>query len=195
MKTLPWASRLSQLWLWLCVASAVAGCGQSVGGAPGVGVPGVEGAVKSTASVRAERRLFDGAPPVIAHRDFGADCVSCHTMTGMSVPGTGFAPPAPHVDVKPPAAMSRCQQCHPWKVAADEFQPNDFVGLRQDLRQGRRLNDLAPPVIPHQTLLRENCQACHTGPAAREEVRTPHPERVRCVQCHAAQTTVLDFER
>ena len=44
--------------------------------------------------------------------------------------------------------------------------------VRQDLRQGKRLNALAPPPIPHKPFMRENCVACHSGPAAREEIRT-----------------------
>ncbi len=54
---------------------------------------------------------------------------------------------------------------------------------------------LAPPVIPHQLLMRENCAACHTGPAAREEIRCTHPERVRCAQCHVEATTTVEFVR
>ncbi len=172
------------------------GCGgEQDPNAPTVAVPGKPGALKVSAAARAERRLYDGAPPVIPHRDFGASCLSCHTTTGIEVPGTGFAPPTPHTDVDPPAAMSRCVQCHVWQHTSDVFAANDFQGLRQDLRAGKRLNDLAPPVIPHQVLLRENCRACHTGPAAREEIRCLHPERDRCVQCHVEQRTVADFMR
>lgn len=162
---------------------------------PTVEVPGRPGAHKTAAVARAERRLYDGAPPVIPHQNFGAACIRCHTETGMDVPGTGFAPPAPHVDMAPPAAMSRCEQCHVWQTTDATFRNNDFVGLRQDLRAGKRLFDLAPPVIPHQVLLRENCRACHTGPAAREEIRCPHPERDRCVQCHVEQKTLGQFAR
>ena len=74
------------------------------------------------------------------------------------------------------------------------FVANAFVGLRQDLRKGQRLTDYSPPVIPHKTFMRENCTACHTGPAAREEIRTPHPERARCRQCHVAVTTLATFQ-
>ncbi len=35
-------------------------------------------AEKSTATVRAARRPYDGAPPVIPHEDFAIDCTSCH---------------------------------------------------------------------------------------------------------------------
>lgn len=176
------------------IAFAACGDGQDPKG-PSVAVPGHAGAQKTSAAARAERRLYDGAPPVIPHQDFGAACIACHTATGMDVPGTGYAPPAPHADIAPPAAMSRCVMCHVWKKDQAVFAENDFRGLRQDLRAGRRLNDLAPPVIPHQVLLRENCQACHTGPAAREEIRCPHPERDRCVQCHVEQRTVAEFAR
>ena len=158
-------------------------------------VPGVPGAFKTVASARAERRLFAGAPPVIPHHDFGADCVSCHTTAGMSVPQFGFAPPSPHDPEQLQGGMARCRMCHVSAGQEPPFADNDFVGLRQDLRAGKRLNDLAPPVIPHQTLLRENCMACHTGPAAREEIRCPHPERERCVQCHLPQQTTGEFSR
>ncbi len=179
---------------WVLLA-LLASCGGDAGSTTMVAVPGVPGAQKTTARLRAERRLYDGAPPVIPHRDFAADCISCHTIAGMSVPDVGFAPPAPHANVTPPAAMSRCQACHVWKLTDDLFRPNGFVGLAQDLRAGKRQNDLAPPVIPHQILLRENCRACHAGPAAREEIRCPHPERERCTQCHVEQQTVAEFAR
>ena len=39
-------------------------------------------------------------------------------------------------------------------------------------------------MIPHDLQLRGNCLACHAGPAAVEEIRTAHPERTNCRQCH-----------
>ena len=63
----------------------------------------------------------------------------------------------------------------------------------QDLRHGLRLHDRAPPTIPHKTFMRENCVACHAGPAAREEIRTSHPERRRCRQCHVPVATQETF--
>ncbi len=163
--------------------------------ASGVEVPGRLGAVKSTAEVRAARRLFDGAPPVIAHDDFGAACISCHNPRGMNVPGIGFAPPPPHRHTTPPSAMSRCRQCHVFAETETLFRASSFIGLRQDLRKGKRQNKYAPPVIPHQILLRENCQACHDGPAAREEIRCSHPQRQHCRQCHLETRTNLRFKR
>jgi nitrate reductase (cytochrome), electron transfer subunit len=172
-------------------AFVLTACGRDDGKVP---VPGVPGAVKTSASARAERRLFDGAPPVIPHQDFGASCLSCH-QDGLSVPGIGYAPMVPHDDVLPPGAMSRCVMCHVHAATGGTFVENGFVGLAQDLRRGKRLDEQAPPVIPHQILLRENCQACHTGPAAREEIRCPHPERQRCTQCHVEQKVGGEFGR
>jgi cytochrome c-type protein NapB len=158
-----------------------------------VEVPGTDGALKSAAAVRAERRLYDGAPPVIAHEDFGIECTRCHAAGGIEIEGVGYAPPLPHGDTQGLSDESRCRQCHVFAVADGVFVENDFVGLRQDLRVGRRLHVDAPPTIPHKVFMRENCVACHTGPAAREEIRTSHPERVRCRQCHVPVTTLGKF--
>ncbi len=152
-------------------------------------------AIKTEATVRATRRAFDGAPPVIPHPAMGAACDSCHTDTGTAVPGVGFAPPSPHAQPDGPSAFARCEQCHVFVHTDAVLVKSAFAGLEQDLRAGERLNPLAPPVIPHQVLLRENCAACHTGPAAREEIRCPHPERVRCQQCHVETQTRDVFTR
>jgi len=152
---------------------------------PGVvAVPDRPGAVKVAADVRALRRAYDGAPAVIPHGPFGAACVSCHTADGMAVEGVGFAPPAPHGETNGMRAAARCQQCHVFRRTEELWRASTFHGLEQDLRHGQRLGLGAPPVIPHPVFMRENCRACHTGPAAREEIRTSHPERVRCRQCH-----------
>jgi len=74
------------------------------------------------------------------------------------------------------------------------FVANEFVGLQQDMRTGGRLNPISPPTIPHRVLMRENCVACHSGPAAREEIRTTHPERTRCRQCHVEVRVRGEFE-
>lgn len=158
-----------------------------------VAVPGKEGATKTAATSRAERRLYDGSPPVIAHGPMGADCTRCHTLEGVAVEGVGFAPPSPHEKTQGLSAMARCEQCHVFKQTDEVFVENAWVGLSQDLRHGRKLNALAPPVMPHKSFMRENCIACHSGPAAREEIRTPHPERTRCRQCHVEQKAVDEF--
>lgn len=178
----------------LVVAFSVLACGPD-GSSKKIGVPGRGDAQKSTAVVRAERRAYDGAPPVIPHPRQGATCTQCHNETGMAVEGLGFAPPTPHEDTAREAAMSLCTQCHVFKNAETVFDDSTFASMKQDLRKGDRLYQGAPPVIPHQTLLRENCAACHTGPAAREEVRCSHPERARCVQCHVEARSSTVFAR
>ena len=140
--------------------------------------------VKTPARDRALRRLFDGAPPVVPHAPMGADCVSCHNAEGVAVAGLGFSPPSPHEATAGLSRMSRCEQCHVYAGDAPQFVQSRFVGVAQDLRAGSRLFAGAPPVMPHALIMRENCRACHSGAAAREEIRTDHPERVNCRQCH-----------
>jgi len=158
-----------------------------------VSVPDRPGALKVAADVRALRRAYDGAPAVIPHRPFGAACVSCHTAAGMAVENVGFAPPAPHAATSGMQAAARCVQCHVYRQTEAVWRSNTFVGLQQDLRHGDRLNFAAPPVIPHAVFMRETCIACHSGPAAREEIRTSHPERGRCRQCHLERQTSRAF--
>jgi cytochrome c-type protein NapB len=43
----------------------------------------------------------------------------------------------------------------------------------------------APPTIPHATRMRERCDACH-GPYGALGLRSTHPWRASCRQCHAA---------
>lgn len=177
--------------------AVLAGCSPDSGGVP---VPGHEGATKSSAAERAERRLYDGAPPVVPHGELGISCIECHDREGVAVAGLGFAPPSPHGAPSRSGSglsdVANCRQCHVDGSGAAEIEPfvaNTFAGLRQDLRTGERLNPLAPPVIPHAVFLRGDCLACHAGPAAREEIRTSHPERARCRQCHVEQRVDTAF--
>ncbi len=152
-------------------------------------------AARSSAAIRAERRAYDGAPPTIPHRSFGVACTSCHNAIGIEVPEVGFAPPSPHELTSGMSALSRCQQCHVFATTTDVFANNEFRGLRRDLRRGSRLHPDAPPIIPHAIFMRENCAACHSGPAAREEIRCTHPERIRCQQCHVPIVAMNEFSR
>jgi len=65
---------------------------------------------------------------------------------------------------------SRFRQCHVFRATEALFVDNEFIGMRQELRRGPRLNPEAPPQIPHKGFMRENCSACHDGPAARVSV-------------------------
>ncbi|MCB9919716.1 MAG: hypothetical protein H6832_15035 [Planctomycetes bacterium] len=151
--------------------------------------PAVLAQSKTPAVERALRRAYNGAPPTIPHAPFGIACTSCHNRIGMEVPNVGFAPPMPHEETSGLAAISRCNQCHVYKTSDAVFRPSSFVGRPQDLRKGTKQHEGAPPVIPHPVFMRENCQACHTGNAAREEIRCTHPERTRCLQCHLEMTS------
>jgi cytochrome c-type protein NapB len=132
---------------------------------------------------------------VIPHDRLGAACTSCHNPRGVEVAGLGFAPPSPHEWTDGLSATSRCEQCHVFQITAEVFAINEFSGLRQDLRRGGRLHPGAPPVMPHPAFMRENCRACHTGPAARAEIVCDHPERLRCPQCHVEEVTAGVFAR
>ena len=189
-KSLIWGLATEALLLGALLALSAACTGS---GEESVSVPGRSGASKTTAAVRAERRAYDGAPPVVAHENLGSECAECHDAEGMAIDGLGFAPPSPHATTAGMSAISRCTQCHVFSVTDEVFTANSFAGLRQDLRSGARLNALAPPTLPHKDFMRENCAACHSGPAAREEIRTTHPERVRCTQCHVPVATTTAF--
>jgi hypothetical protein len=59
---------------------------------------------------------------------------------------------------------------------------------------GQRALAEGPPLIPHDLEQRGNCLACHGGPSAVIEIRTTHPERASCRQCHlpaAAESDVF----
>jgi cytochrome c-type protein NapB len=59
---------------------------------------------------------------------------------------------------------------------------NEFVGTKAPLK-GTRAWPQAPPTMPHRTLMREDCLSCH-GPQGLFGLRTPHPDRRSCTQCH-----------
>lgn len=124
-------------------------------------------------------RLYFGAPPTIPH-DAGPEmneCLTCHADNASGAPLT------PH-----PTRL-RCRSCH---VAPDEkageFRSSTFAGLAPPERSPR-LHAKAPPLVPHQFLLHENCLACHAPGARNDVISTSHPERLRCQQCHVPMRT------
>jgi len=135
---------------------------------------------------RAERRAYDGAPPVIPHpvdaRSVSA-CLACHEH-GLRL-GELSAPPMPH------EPFASCTQCHapgaPPELArqATPWPANAFAGLAAPAG-GERAWAGAPPVIPHSTWLRSECLSCH-GPNGAAGLRSTHPWRQSCTQCHAAR--------
>lgn len=160
--------------LVLALGTAFAACGTD------------ESAVARTIAERASGRAYDGAPPTIPHEIAGA-CTTCHDDDGSEIAGVGVAPASPHGPDRLAGDMGRCRQCHVPMVTEASFVASRFKGLPQGAFRGGRATPGAPPTIPHTLQLRENCLSCHAGPAARVEIRTTHPERVRCRQCHVTQ--------
>ncbi|MBI1310755.1 hypothetical protein GC176_05555 [bacterium] len=148
--------------------------------------PSVEAAPASHA-VRAQRRQYVGAPPVIPHPPLTGQCVTCHTPKGTNRPPLGFAPANPHTKTPGMSEESRCRQCHAFRFTDDEFVASDFERLTLTRTQGSRAHSAAPPTIPHSLQMRNDCNACHSGPAARPEIVCKHPERARCTQCHVPE--------
>ena len=142
-------------------------------------------AVRGELARRASLRAYDGAPPRIPHPipAFGAlECVVCH-RDGLRLDGR-VAPPMSHRE------LGSCVQCH---VPDEGEMPgarlgggppleSTFAG-RPSPERGVRAWPVAPPQIPHSTLMRERCDSCHGVWAS--ALRTTHPERGSCTQCHA----------
>lgn len=140
------------------------------------------------------RRAFPGAPPFIPHAldddsIGGRSCLGCHADGGYVQPFKAYAPVTPH------PAFENCRQCH----VAGKAQPPPFRASLWERPNApaidREVLPGAPPPVPHDLAMRENCLACHAGPAAVAEIRTPHPERVNCRQCHALSTGTQAFVR
>jgi cytochrome c-type protein NapB len=84
--------------------------------------------------------------------------------------------------------LEMCQQCHAAAPGAAPPPASDFVGLGA-AGSGRRAYAGAPPTIPHGAWMREACDSCH-GLAGAPGLRTTHPERQSCTQCHAPDASL-----
>lgn len=138
---------------------------------------------------RASHRAYDGAPPVMPHpiaQDSAASCLACH--------GPGLVIKDKVASKMSHAPYASCTQCHvpatgP-RIPVVEAEllaalaDNEFVGLAAS-QKGARAWAQAPPTVPHSTLMRTDCRSCH-GPQGLFGLRTPHPERQACMQCHAS---------
>jgi nitrate reductase (cytochrome), electron transfer subunit len=161
-------------------------------------------------------RAYPGAPPRIPHAlspdEFRSmTCNSCHEDGGYSARFGAYAPVTPHPEFR------NCLQCHTADdgvvgVAAagrltsgeshDTRAPRpsaaDFVALDWKTTAwpsiNRRAMNGSPPAIPHTLELRGNCLACHAGPSTVAEIRTTHPERANCRQCHVPATYEVEEE-
>ena len=170
---------MERIWIAFALTTFVAGCHDAGEASAPVAATSLR--------LRAGRTAYTGAPPVIAHPPLSGSCTTCHTETGSIVPTLGAAPANPHLKTPGMSCQSRCRQCHIFSNSDDLFVENSFTGLRLNGQTVARAHQHAPPTIPHQHFMREDCLACHTGPAVRPETRCDHPERVRCQQCHVTR--------
>lgn len=149
---------------------------------------------------RAARRAYDGAPPTVPHpvdQRAVPNCSVCHEE-GAKI-GELIAPAMSH------PSFQSCQQCHvqgavaaPPLVAASNPSANALVAARGAANEfaplafggpGQRAWPGAPPVMPHQLWMRQRCDSCH-GVSGHPGLRTSHPDRQSCVQCHAPQAAI-----
>ena len=136
---------------------------------------------------RAARRAYNGAPPVVPHSidQLSSDaCMVCHEV-GLRVENRIAA-------VMPHPYLTNCTQCHVEQQMPD-LEPfvlanNTFNGKPAPF-EGPRAWPGAPPVIPHTMHMRNNCNACH-GVNSLHGMRTTHPWRTSCTQCHAPSSTL-----
>lgn len=145
-----------------------------------------------TLAARAERRAYDGAPPVVPHpidEQSAHACVACH-QGGMRIEGR-------RVPVMSHEFLDNCTACHvtaaPRAFGEAPQLDNGFAGAPSP-GPGASAFEGAPPTIPHPLHMRDNCAACHGlgGPAG---LRTTHPELLNCRQCHAPSSTELPWQR
>lgn len=125
---------------------------------------------------RQDNRLYDGAPPTVPHETEGrSDCLTCHAEGDALEDGKRAA-------VTPHPELEHCVQCHVYQHDVAPLVAIDFTGGTYP--DGPRAHAAAPPMIPHPLTMRENCVACHGPDGIDETIRTAHPERMRCQQCH-----------
>lgn len=160
-------------------------------------------------------RAYAGAPPRIPHgltplefRTGG--CKTCHERGGYSLRFGAYVPVTPHpemgaclqchvgdaklmaIGLPSTEPSDRCRQCHA-PGAMRWREESDWKGLAPPSPVRNALAG-APPVIPHDLELRGNCLSCHSAPAGVVGLRTPHPERANCRQCHlTTSATVREF--
>jgi cytochrome c-type protein NapB len=138
---------------------------------------------KRTLAVFYARRAYPGAPPVIphavdGHETSGRACLVCHAGGGWVPRFNSYTPVAPHPE------LTSCRQCHVPEQTRRVFQPTGWQTTAPPALRGAAMVG-SPPPIPHGLQMREHCLACHAGPGAVDELRSDHPDRQGCRQCHA----------
>jgi nitrate reductase (cytochrome), electron transfer subunit len=171
------------------------------------------GARSRTLAAFRSLRAYPGAPPRVPHSlapdEFrGTTCNACHERGGFSARFNAYAPVTPHPEYR------NCLQCH----AVDDGVTGVASGRAANAPDARterptaavftalawrtaswpavnqRAMEGSPPAIPHGLDLRGNCLACHAGPGAIAEIRTTHPERANCRQCHVPATYEVEMD-
>lgn len=128
-------------------------------------------------------RAYHGAPPSIPHpvvNDFkigDKSCLKCHQNGGFVEKYKAYSPVVPHPE------KVNCRQCHVEENTNGLFKSTNWSSFPRP-SIGNAAFEGAPPIIPHQIQMHENCLACHAGPSAPVEIRVTHPERSNCRQCH-----------
>lgn len=144
-----------------------------------------------------ELRQYPGSPPRIPHKVFPAfsdeaeDCLACHGRGGYDVELDAYAPVTPHPE------KELCYQCHVPKQTDELFVESNWLSLPPPKLGNSQLGG-SPPPIPHSLQIRDDCIACHAGPAAVAEIRVDHATRGNCRQCHVlfiATEPALEFTR
>ena len=130
-----------------------------------------------------ELRQYPGSPPRVPHavpvffRDDNSDCIACHERGGYDSGQDAYAPVTPHPE------NENCYQCHVPQRTENLFVKTNWLSIYPP-KLGRSQLGGSPPPIPHSLQLREDCIACHSGPAAVAEIRVEHASRGNCRQCH-----------
>jgi len=147
-----------------------------------------------TLDVYYSRRVFDGAPPLIPHAvsdemSIGdKTCLQCHVTGGYTPEMQAYAPVVPHPE------LTSCTSCHVPVLEETLFRENQWQRAASPILSQAAFEG-APPAMPHPIQMRENCVACHAGPAAPPEIATDHSERDSCTQCHLPQQIEENWSR
>lgn len=131
-----------------------------------------------------ELRQYPGSPPRIPHKiseSFAGDeakCLSCHGRGGYVAELDAYAPVTPHPE------KENCVQCHVPQRTKALFVESDWQSIAPPKLGRTQQMGGSPPATPHSLQMREDCLACHAGPAAVAEIRVEHASRGNCRQCH-----------
>jgi len=151
-----------------------------------------DGAVGRTLSQYYARRQFLGSPPEIPHpvevHGKKLECNMCHADGGWTDVLKRITPVTPHPE------QAGCMQCHVRPETEDLFRAIDWQSPPPP-QLGRSYLPGAPPSIPHDMQMRENCNACHVGPGTIMAIRMKHQWRGNCWQCHLPDHAVEPFRR